>query len=77
MRLGAIKARFDAQRARIDLLQAAGVLPAELPQLGVLRDIDWMADVIMHVFDRYDVAIEAQREIRDLLDRRGRAPEAG
>jgi hypothetical protein len=77
VRLGAIRARLDANKARIDLLQAAGVLPAELPQLRVLRDVSMVSEVVIEVFDRHGVALEAQREIRDLLDGRGRALEAG
>jgi hypothetical protein len=35
-----------------------------------------VAEVILGVFERYRVPVEAQREIRDILDR-GRALEAG
>ena len=72
VRLGAIKARLEAQKAKIELLQAAGVLPADLPQLRVLRDVSMVGEVIIDVFNRHGVSIEARREIRDLLDGRGR-----
>ena len=76
VRLGAIKGRLETHRARIDLLQAAGVLPADLPQLRVLQDVDTTAEVILTVFNRYRVPVEARREIRDILRGGGTAPEA-
>ena len=71
VRLGAIKGRVETHRARIELLQAAGVLPADLPQLRVLQDVNTVAEVIIAIFNRYEVPIEARREIRGLLAGQG------
>jgi hypothetical protein len=42
-RLGAIKARLDVQRSRIELLQMVGALPRELAQVGVIIDLRQIA----------------------------------
>jgi hypothetical protein len=75
VRLGAIRGRLDVQKARLDLLQAAGLLPADLPQLRVLRDMERTADVIMQVFDQEGVPERAQRRIADVLSGREEGPQ--
>jgi hypothetical protein len=76
VRLGAIKGRLELHRARIDLLQAAGALPADLPQLRVLRDVANVVDTIMFVFADEGVPERAQRRISDVLRGREEMPEA-
>lgn len=66
-----------APEGYLRLLQKAGRVPTEPRQWRTEGDIERVANVIFDVFDRHGVSIEAQREIRDLLNGRGRALEAG
>jgi hypothetical protein len=76
-RIGAIDARLRALNGYWRLLEKSGVVPSGPKQWSAYRDIERVANLILDVFERYHVPIEAQREIRDLLDGRGRAPGAG
>jgi hypothetical protein len=76
-RVGAISARLRALNGYWRLLERAGRVPSGPKQWRTERDIERTVEVILDVFERYRVPVEAQREIRDLLDGRGRASEAG
>jgi hypothetical protein len=76
-RVRALSARLKALEGYCRLLERAGRIPDQPRQWIVEQDIDRAVDVIVDVFQRYDVPVEAQREIRDLLDGRGRRLEAG
>jgi hypothetical protein len=75
--LKAISAYLNGLEQYFRLHQRAGRIPSEPRQWRTERDIERTVEVILDVFERYQVPVEAQREIRDLLDGRGKAPEAG
>jgi hypothetical protein len=75
--LKAISAYLNGLEQYFRLHQRAGRIPSEPGQWRTERDIERTVEVILDVFERYQVPIEAQREIRDLLDGRGKALEAG
>ncbi len=72
-----ISARLKALEAYFRLQQRAGRVPSEPGQFATERDIARAVEVILDVFERYAVPVEARREIRDLLDGGRGAPEAG
>ena len=76
-RVGAIGARLRALNGYFTLLEKSGRVPSGPMQWRTERDVARVIEVVLHVFDRYGVPVGARREIRDLLDGRGRAPEAG
>ena len=76
-RMKSISTRLKALEAYFRLQQRAGRVPTEPRQFANERDIARAVEVILDVFERYAVPVEARREIRDLLDGAGRALEAG
>ena len=76
-RITAIGARLRALKVYWRLLEKSGRVPSGPEQWRTERDIQRVVEVVIRVFNDYDVPVQARREIRDLLDGRGRAPEAG
>ena len=66
-RVRAIGVRLRALNSYYRLLEKAGRVPSEPRQWRTERDIARVAEVVLDVFDRYGVPVEARREIRDLL----------
>ena len=69
-RIAAIGARLRALNGYWRLLEKSGRVPSEPRQWRTERDIERMIEVVISVFNRYEVPIEARREIRDLLGER-------
>jgi hypothetical protein len=62
-RVGAIRTALDAMRAQAQLLAAVGVLPRELREVRREVDARRVVTVILDVFQRHGVPVEAQREV--------------
>lgn len=64
-RLGAIRARIDATRAKHELLAAVGVLPHDLGRLSLEIDGRVLGDTLVRVLERHDLP----QELWDDLER--------
>jgi hypothetical protein len=69
-RLGAIRARLDAVTSRWELMQAIGVLPANLEQLWPEWDAQRVARRIIDVLDDHQIPLEVQQEIAQAVEQR-------
>jgi chorismate mutase len=69
-KLGAIRARLDAVKSRWELMQAIGVLPADLGQLWPEFDAARVARQIVDVLDNHQVSPEVQQEITKAVEQR-------
>jgi hypothetical protein len=69
-KLGAIRARLDAVKSRLELMQAIGVLPGDLRQLWPEFDAARVACQIVDVLDNHQVSPEVQQEIAQAVERR-------
>ncbi len=63
VRLGALKAQLAASGQRLALMQAVGILPRTLGLLRQDADIYRVGDILLAVFDRHDVSLEARQEV--------------
>ena len=61
--VGAVKARVEIVKSECDLLQAVGVLPRNLGAVRADRDMRLIVSEILKLFDKYDVPVEAQKEL--------------
>lgn len=68
-RIGAIRSQVDIAVKKTELLQATGLLPKQLGKLRVEMDIRYMTTQILALFDKYDVPVEAQKELATVLQR--------
>jgi hypothetical protein len=69
-KLGAIKGRLEALRAKLELMAAVGVLPRDLRRLQIEVDIRHVAQAILDVFAAYDVPHEVQRAVVEAVESR-------
>ena len=69
-KVGALKAQMAAMDSQFNLLQATGLLPRQLRDVGAKLDYQFLADVIVEVFDKYEVPVEAADEIIDAISTR-------
>lgn len=63
VRLGALKAQLAASGQRLALMQAVGILPRTLGLLRQDMDVYKVAHVVLDVFYRHDVSLEARQEV--------------
>jgi hypothetical protein len=70
VKLGAIKGRLDALRAKLDLMAAVGVLPRNLGRLQVEFDARQVAQSILQIFSTFAVPIEAQEAVIRAIESR-------
>jgi hypothetical protein len=66
-KLGAIKARLEVHRSRVELLQTVGVLPRDLGHIGVIVDVRRIAARLVAVLDRPDVPETVRIDILDAI----------
>jgi hypothetical protein len=76
-RVRACSAHVQALDGYYGLLEKAGRVPTDRNRMPVEQDVEQTIETILDVFRRHDVPVEAQREISDILDGRGRPLEAG
>jgi hypothetical protein len=62
-RLGTIRTRLDIARAKLELLQLAGLVPSDLGQLGVVLDAQRVAALLVDVLERHAVPDRVVDEI--------------
>lgn len=74
-RLGAIRSRVEASRAKMELMHAVGVLPS-LHVMRVEVDAHRLAQTVLEVFRAHRVSHEAQKAVLEALEGRsnGSAP---
>ena len=70
VRLGAIKAKVDAQARRLELKRAAGMLPWNLRLLKYDAEVTEVAGVVLGVLKKYEVSVDARKEILAELNKR-------
>ena len=68
VRLGAIKAKMEAQARRLDLKRAAGILPWNLRPLKVDWEFREVAATLLEVMKKHDVPLEARKEFVAVLE---------
>lgn len=68
VKVGAVNSRMAARDRIIALLQTTGVLPHDLGKLKVEIDIKYISTRLVAVLNKYDVPIEARRELLALLE---------
>ncbi len=66
-RVRALTAEMNAMLRQLELMQAAGLLPSRLGQLGIEVDIRATAALIIKVLADHDVPEEAQRAIAEAI----------
>jgi hypothetical protein len=66
-KVGALRARLVAIDKRLKLYQATGRLPHDLGKLKVEIDVRHVSQVLIGVMEKYDMPIEARREVQMLL----------
>jgi hypothetical protein len=67
-RLGTIRTRLDSARAKLELLQLAGLVPSDLGQLGVVLDAQRVAALLVDVLERHAVPDRVVDEILMVVD---------
>lgn len=66
-RVGAVRAQTAVIGEQLALLQAVGVLPSNLGKLAVQADARTLAAHVVAIFDKYDLPVEAEEELRSLI----------
>jgi hypothetical protein len=66
-KVGAINARMLVRERIINLLQSTGVLPHDLGKLRLEVDVRFIAQKVIAILARHDVAEDVQRELLDAL----------
>lgn len=65
--VGALRGRMDALEKIATLLQASGALPHDLGKLRLEIDVKYVAEVLVQVFEEYDVPEKAQVAVLNTL----------
>jgi hypothetical protein len=67
-KVGASRQRLDAFKAKVELLQAVGVLPHDLGEVRLVEDAQAVAQTIVTVFERHGIPKEVQEEIAEIIE---------
>lgn len=74
--VAAVRSRMDARAKIMELLQATNKLPKNLGTLRVERDVRFMIEVVVGVFDEFEVPAEAKRVLLERLEPQALEPAA-